>query len=223
MKNADFDEFVMLWKAMRESYPHAKPISDMTISLEFEALKSVGEIADIRRALSSHKRNDQDGMFAPTAAHLMKYIRGDSESRSLSAWTMVERAVQSVGNYESVVFPEPAIMAAIIDMGGWLELCKVTEKELPFKKQEFVKRYNGYMVQPPREWPRHLPGLAELSNQKEFPDHVPDPKLIGDTQKCLAVFHNGSDNKPRMVSLKEATKDLPGELGKLTQRATRTD
>lgn len=223
MTNDDFDDFVDLWSAVYESLPHAKQPTDRSIAIEFETLKPHCELKDVRRALSAHKANDKDGMFAPVAAHLMKYIRGDSESRSLSAWTMVERAVQSVGNYESVVFPEPAIMAAIIDMGGWLELCKVTEKELPFKKQEFVKRYNGYMVQPPREWPRHLPGLTELSNLKEFPDQVPDPKLIGDTQKCLMVYQNGSSNKPKMVSLKEAAKDLPGELGKLTQRATRTD
>lgn len=223
MTNNDFDEFVDFWSAMRDSYPNAKPINERTIAIEFEALKPVAELEDVRRALSAHKRNDQDGMFAPTAAHLMKYINGDSESRSLSAWTLVERAIQRVGNYESVVFPEPAIMAAIIDMGGWLELCKVTEKELPFKRQEFVKRYNGYMVQPPREWPRHLPGLTELNNLKKHPDHVPDPKLIGETQQCLLVYQNGSDQKPKMISMKEATKGLPGELGKLTQRATRSD
>lgn len=218
MTNDDLDEFIDFWQAMRESYPQAKPLTEQGVAIEFEALKPFGELSDIKRALSAHKRNDQDGMYVPTSAHLMKYLKGDSESRALSAWTLVQRAIESIGQYDSVVFEHPAIMASIVDMGGWLELCKMTESEQPFKKNEFVKRYNGYMIAPPKEWPKSLPGLSELYTPDEFSHMVRDAKLIGNTKHCLAVYQRGSDFNKKTVSLKTAMKSLSNKMAEKPEK-----
>lgn len=178
-----------MWIAAHELY--GKSCSDAAVALAFQIMAKF-ELTDVARALQSHTLDPDAGRFAPKPADIAKYITGDPESKPLEAWTLVVTAIARQGSYRTLVFDDPVIMAVVRDLGGWVELCKITDQELPFKRNEFAVRYRGYMLNPPREWPKMLQGLAPND----------PPVLIGNIQKAEQVFLNGVKNSsPPMKSI----------------------
>src|SRR5688572_11242758 len=198
MKRSDLDKFTQLWAGMAEMY--GKTVSDAAIAMAFSALEKY-DLIDIRRALSAHAVDPVRGQFPAKPADLVLHMDGDPESRSLQAWSNVEKSIGRVGPHQSVVFDDPAVMASIDDMGGWIELCGITDEELPYKRQEFVKRYKGYLNRPPQSHPAKLIGSDEAYNMQHFPDYVSSPILIGNPQLALEVMKTGGEKKTQSIRL----------------------
>jgi len=189
MTQNDMAAFAKIWGGMAEMY--GKTVSDAVIAMCFNALQRF-DLQDVRRAISAHVADPVRGQFIAKPADLILHIDGDPESRSLQAWSLVEDGIFRVGPYQTVVFDEPAVMAAIEDMGGWIDLCKVDEGELPFKRQEFVKRYKGYLTRPPTSHPAKLIGIAEAHNMQHAPSWKDVPRLIGNPERAKLVHQTGS-------------------------------
>ena len=190
MGDLDLEEFSQTWSAAFEVY--GKSASDIVIEMAFNALANHA-LDDIRKAMMTHI---QTSKFAPKPSDINELIGGDPESRKLQSWTMVESAIRRVGGYQSVTFDDPGVMVVIEEMGGWSRLCEVTDSELPFKRNEFVKRMAQYVHTPPAEYPKRLSGIVEQQNQEQYPDAVPAPLLIGDATKARLVLEGGG--KPRL-------------------------
>ncbi len=196
MNELDEVGFRKMWAATCEMCSGKVP-TDMAITLAFAALKN-REFSDVSRALQAHIQNPDTGMFNPKPADIIRHIDGDGESAALRAWSMVEQAISEVGPYQSVVFDSPAAMRTIEDMGGWIQLCNVSYDELPFRKNEFAKRFQGYRNIKPLTWPNKLKGLAELHNASTVTEDgmslsrfIPEPVLIGNQRHALAVYQRG--------------------------------
>lgn len=198
MNKTELTSFGKLWGGMAEMY--GKSISDAVIAMAFAALAKY-DLADIRRAINAHVADPVRGQYLAKPADLILHLDGDPESRSLQSWTKVEQAIGRVGPHQSVVFDEPAVMKAIEDMGGWISLCGLTEQEVPFKRQEFVKRYKGYLTRPPLTHPAKLIGMSEAYNMQHFPKYVEQPVLIGNPQLALEVMRSGGQAQNNIVSL----------------------
>lgn len=198
MKAPDFPAFAANWFAAFELY--GKPTSDVATKLAFDVLSRF-ELVDVLRALQSHVLDSDAGRFPPKPADLVKFITGDTQSKPLAAWTAVSNAVERIGPYRAVTFDDPVTMATLADMGGWAELCRMTDETLPFRRNEFCTRYRGYMLTPPASFPARLGGLST--------DGAP-PVLIGDPQRAAATLANGS-NVPRLA-MRGAGDVLRGQL-----------
>lgn len=209
----DYPQFVTLWTQICELY--GKPPSDGVLDLIFNALKRF-ELDAIKQALTAHVNDTKHGDFVPKPADIVRQIEGADDVRALVAWTQVDRAIRGVGHWQTVVFDDPRIMVVIEEMGGWMGLCEILEKEVPFKKNEFVKRYQSYISRPPETFPSKLIGQAEAHNAGEYDEHVPEPCLIGDPQKCLAVMKQGSESRPGITRLSDA---LDGATQRLTSKS----
>lgn len=191
MRPEQIGEFSSLWIAAHELY--GKPCSDASVALAFQIMGKF-ELSDVARALQSHTLDPDAGRFSPKPADIAKYITGDPESKPLEAWTKVVTAISRQGPYRTIVFDDSLIMAVIRDLGGWVELCKIEDKELPFKRNEFATRYRGYMLTPPQAWPKLLQGLSPSD----------PPILIGNQQKAEQVFLSGTKNSgPQMRSVSQ--------------------
>lgn len=213
MKKSDLGEFTALWHgAAALLTPNKPPPTDMAIMLAFRTLERFS-IADVRRAMTHHLNDTGDGRFMPKPADLIRHIEGDTDSRALIAWSKVEDTIRLVGSWQSVVFDDPLIMACLEEMGGWLSMCKTSSDELPFKRQEFTKRYRGYLNRPPTRHPTHLIGDIEAEADR-LGQKKPDPVLVGDTEAALAVHRLGDRGKVGMVALGEALKTISGHLAK---------
>jgi hypothetical protein len=119
--------------------------------------------------------------FFPKPAELIELIEGKSEEKSLVAWDELLTAIQRHGSYASVRFEDAKITKAVELMGGWLELCSMTEDETKFRRAEFQKIYSSLRGEFP---PKTLAGRYELDNaMRGFHSAIPDPIMIGHGHK----------------------------------------
>lgn len=212
MHKTDFEAFSGMWEAVHGMYSQ-KPLNDMAITLAFRTLARF-ELADVQRAVESHLNDTDAGRFMPKPADIVAQIEGDSETKAMLAWTKYHDALQRVGTYESVVFDDPLIMAICEDMGGWCHFGKSLEKDIPFIRNEFVKRYRGYTKNPPASYPPKLTGITEAQNSANYPQHVNPPLLIGDQSKAQHILESGQKRKALIQPAKmieNITKELTND------------
>ncbi|MGK0524552.1 MAG: hypothetical protein ACI92N_002191 [Pseudomonadales bacterium] len=187
-------EFQEVWTATYAMY--RQRVSDSMLDLSFGALAPYS-IEDVRKGLTAHIRNPDTGQFPPRPADVIKHISGNSQSAGGEAWAKVDRGIRCVGNYPSVVFDDPLIHAAIERLGGWPKVALTDEKEYPFLRNNFLKLYQGFTVQPPAVYPRKLVGTCEHqnSNHDTFERGRPqdEPVMIGDPERARLVYQGGGD------------------------------
>ena len=179
MTREDLPNFIAELERLSELY--TKPMTESLQALYFDALASY-PMVDVTRAFRLHIRHPEQGRFFPKPADLIVLIEGDSESRALQAWSLAVSAWETHGVYQSVEFADACLAATIDDMGGWIAFHDRynTLKEEPFMRQEFVKRYRGYLQSPPRRAIGPLPGIHALENTRRgMMEAVPAPIAIG--------------------------------------------
>lgn len=190
MQHTDLESFAAIIVGLGELY--GRQFSTPAIQLYWEALKDF-PLEDIQRAARAYLNNPDSGQFCPKPADLIRMLSGNSQTQALQAWAKVERAVRTVGAWQSVVFDDPIIHAVVRDMGGWIALCKVSVDELPFRAKEFENRYRGFVLDPPRDYPRSLVGQAEAMNAQQNQAIAP-PVVIGNVEKARLAYRAGASD-----------------------------
>jgi hypothetical protein len=118
-------------------------------------------------------------------------------------------AAQRVGAYRSVAFDEPAIHAAIEDVGGWIVMCRTGVDELPHLERRFCASYRAYLA-PGKltHWPPVMLGEADLHNRLHGYAGC-DPVYIGDEAKAREVFATGAlGSRTQVSSIGEAARKI---------------
>jgi hypothetical protein len=188
MDNQDKSAFASVLRATFDVY--GKEVSTDVMRIWWAALETFS-IDEVRIGFSRYIRSTESGQFPPKPADIIKMVEGTGSDRGMIAWSKVHEAIKRVGAYRSVVFDDPLIHVVIEGMGGWAALCMVTSEELPFRAQEFSKRYRAYAER--GELPQHpacLTGIAEASNRLHgFP--VEPPVLLGNPEKAAQVLALG--------------------------------
>ena len=185
MQSTDQPSFFEALIATAEIYgKNLSPEAQMLYWHCLSAFEAQAVIAALRRCCM----DPDTGQFMPKPADVIRQIKGGTEDQALLAWTNVEKAITRIGCYASVVFDDPIIHAVLQDMGGWVQLCKVTDDELPFKRNEFVTRYRDYAQRqaiPPH--PQVLTGLVNA--ERRMLGYEPEePRFVGNKEKCKAVM-----------------------------------
>lgn len=181
---------------------YGKEVSDARAEIYFDALKG-WEIGAVEHAFSTHFGSPDAGQFFPKPADITKILAGNSDDAALRAWAAVDKAVRSIGPYQSVAFDDAIVHRVLSDMGGWIGLASRGEDEWPFTANEFRTRYRGYKAQGvPPDYPNHLPGIAELHNA-HIGMETTTIMLVGDPARAQAVVDAGS-RKP-MIGFTETT------------------
>ena len=152
------------------------------------------DIEQVSKALSAHAMDPERGHFPPMPADLVRVLAGTQTDRALVAWGVVHRSMQAEGAYRSAVFAEPAIHAAIDDMGGWQRLCRSSIEELPFTQKRFCDTYRAYVARGCREWSPVLLGEHDATNAATGHGARTNPALIGDKARCELVM-KGPDER----------------------------
>lgn len=187
MKPSDVTEFTRVLSSLSTLY--GKPMSKPWVELYWAALQRF-DLTEVKRALQAHVNHPDTGQYMPKPADVARFLQGDSRTQALQAWSRVLNATREVGSYTSVIFDDPLIHAVIRDMGGWVTLCQMREKELPFREQNFMARYVGYVSKPPAHYPKQLTGLLAHHNALQGYKSEP-PVCIGDQQKAWQVYRQG--------------------------------
>jgi len=161
MNREDSNGFRVLMVGAAEVY--GRQISDQLISVYWKVLEQY-QFDDVARGFNRHLENPDTGQFWPKPGDIIRHIGGDTGTQALAAWTRVSNAVRWHGSWASVDFADDKIHATIRDMGGWIKICETEEKELPFIRNQFCKRFQAYVVNPPMETPPALIGREESGN-----------------------------------------------------------
>ena len=190
MKSEDAEQFRAVISGVYGFY--RAEFSDFALGVWWEAMKPFDFVA-VKDALNRHAVNPDNGQFLPKPADVVRLLGGSNLDRATLAWTKTIKAIQHVGTYESVCFDDPIINAVVHEMGGWIALGAVTEKESPFKQREFEQRYRAYKTRGAMfAYPSTLPGIIARENgSRGF--RVPDPVLIGEREKAALVYKRGND------------------------------
>lgn len=120
--------------------------------------------------------------FFPKPAELIEFIRGDSGSSALVAWETLSIAMQRHGPYRSVLFDDGRIARVVKALGGWKEVCSWLTKDIPYRRNEFMKLYTSA----PDCEPEILPGEFELENRaRGYLNHIPEPVKVAGGQPAI--------------------------------------
>ena len=149
------------------------------------------DMEQVRKAMTAHALDPDRGQFVPKPADIVRQLQGTSTDRSLMAWSKVMEAAQRVGAWRSVVFDDPAIHAAITDLGGWPTVCRGEIDELPFLQKRFCDAHRAYAQRPGFAYPPRLVGNHEEINGLTGHDSQPC-MLVGDEAKARAVLAAGT-------------------------------
>mgnify|MGYP001267198151 CR=1 FL=1 len=215
MQEHDLGQFAGLLAELSELY--GKCISSGLTEIYWKALEMF-EWVDVKAAFEAHARNPDCGQFFPKPADIVRFIDGNGETRALKAWTIVEEAMRRVGIYQSVIFDDCLIHAAIEEMGGWVQLCSMTMEDLPFRAREFQKRYMAFVIKKPARYPSCLHGLSTLENTKNgYPVEL--PLLIGNIEKAEQVMLSGNEAALNVQSLKTIQNALQQTIKQLEDQS----
>lgn len=182
MQATDRETFATLMTGIAEMY--GKPISAMGLKLWWSSLEFY-EMDAVQGAMNRHVRHPDEGQFMPKPADIIRQIEGGGDERSLKAWTKVYDAICGVGSWTPLVFDDCRIHAIIEEMGGWIKFCACKEDDIPFLRNEFTRRYRGYLQQAPQRYP------ARILGEGGFDD---PPKMIGNPQVAEQVMLAGNSS-----------------------------
>lgn len=187
---------------------YGKDISPMVIEFWIQGLEQF-DVPSIKSAFSKHMATPPQGRFCPKPADIVDILKGDSQDRSLIAWGKLDKALRTIGVYQSVIFDDELIHLVISDMGGWCSFETKTEEDWPFIRNEFVNRYKAYSKM--TELPKHnsvLIGKTQMENEKNG-YKVPEPICIGNDKAVALVFKSGqAERKERPKSIGEILKSV---------------
>ena len=210
MKQAEYPKFLELMNGVGEYY--GKAISDTLLDIYLDGLKQY-DYQDLSRAIKLHLSNPDGGQFFPKIADITRHIGGGNQDKALVAWSKVDKAVRTVGSHRSIVFDDPVIHAVIQDMGGWIDFGMCDLSEWPFRQNEFIKRYKGFMDRGGvgKDYPAKFLGSADMHNrQLGLVDNGRETVLIGDHSKAMDVLKLGGDSSKKnpVIMLSEHTKAI---------------
>jgi hypothetical protein len=173
-------------------------LSDSVLGMWWAAMQGF-ELQAVRVALGRHCMNPDSGQFLPKPADVVKMLGGTTGDSALVAASKLEDTLKHVGTYMTVVFDDPLIHRVVDEMGGWIELGKVTAKDWQFRRTEFVARYRGYKARGEvPAYPARLVGIVDAENGvKGYQVDDTNLRLVGELKVAMAVLQGGS-SMPRL-------------------------
>lgn len=170
-------------------------LTEKIFNEEFTALEIIFEVKKqnkLKKLYYKALKNLSDDQYKRTIAKCIEEIKyfpkiaeirekaGENKDKALEAWLMVEKAMEEVGLYESVKFPDLVIHSAINAMGGWVNMNMHDVDNIKWTKRDFIELYRH--LEHKEDYPEYLPGLIEQKNYAKGYGHS-QPILIGHKEK----------------------------------------
>lgn len=201
---------------------YGKDVSRFALDVWWQSCRPF-EFDQVARALTRHAMDAERGQFAPKPADVVRQLAGTATDRAMLAWGKAIDAASRVGAYTDVVFDDPAIHAAIEDLGGWPKFCRGDVKDLSYLQHRFTQSYSAYGNKGDFDYPARLMGDRspdDVYAKRGLPP--PKPAVIGDVEKARAVARIGRRGGKTPIAFtrivealerRDATALLPNEAG----------
>lgn len=100
------------------------------------------DFSEVKEAFN--KALDKEPKYIPAPALVLSCIKGDKDIQAVEAWNLVRNSLKKYGMYDKPKFDE-VIEKAIEYIGGWVQLCKTTDKQLDYVKRSFLDGFKHYV------------------------------------------------------------------------------
>lgn len=160
MNEQDKNEFTKHMISLSEMFN--KEVTKPLARMYFDALSEYS-VEQIGQAVNEHIKT---GRFFPKPVELSDIInRGkpNNKDKALLAWMSVERAISAIGPYRTLTLDDRLASKIVEHVGGWSNMCKLTTKELEFKKRDFIEAYTTTALTSDKELPKSLAGLHDIA------------------------------------------------------------
>ena len=171
---------------------YKQDVSPFALSVWWQACQGF-DFEQVAKAMTAHAMDPDRGQFAPKPADIVRQLSGTRTDKAMLAWGKAFDAASRVGAYTDVVFDDPAIHAAIEDLGGWPKFCRTETAELSYLQHRFSESYRAYVGRESFDFPRRLTGDRspdEVYAKRGLP--APKPAVIGDIEAARQVYRIGS-------------------------------
>ena len=189
MKPTDKQQFAAMLRDVMAFYK--QDVSPFALNVWWSACENF-DFEQVSKALTKHAMDAERGMFPPKPADLVRQLEGTATDRAMLAWGKLYEAMGRVGAYTDVVFDDPAIHAAVEDLGGWVKICRGETSQLSYLQHRFCEAHRAYTARGQFDYPRRLMGDRspdEMFAKKGLPP--PKPALIGDAERAKQVYRQG--------------------------------
>ena len=135
----------------------------------------------------------KSNIFFPKPAEFRERVVVSLKTRAQLAYGKVQRGASKFGGDRTVIFDDPVIHAVIVNLGGWINYCKLLKDEVVWWRKDFEERYVNFtplVHSGALRLVKRLPGLYEGKNVS---DHLKRPVFIGDMEKAKAWALDGED------------------------------
>lgn len=142
------------------SFAIPRDVSKPMLTAYYNLLSDL-DISDIEIAIENHCRVSQ---FYPKPADIRNIINGgkpNSKDKALLAWVSIIDAMKKKGAYRSLTLDDRLAMQIVNHVGGYVNLCSLSYKDLEFKKREFIEAYTTTEKVDDNLLPKSLKGLHE--------------------------------------------------------------
>jgi hypothetical protein len=175
---------------------HRQAVSDAIITVWWNGCQR-WELEEVTKAINALTQDAEAGKYLPKIGDVTRVLQGTTTDKAAMAWGKVQGAMGSVGCYQDVCFDEPAIHAAIVDIGGWQKVCRTTYDEQSYLQHRFALAYKAYTERGTFEYPRMLNGdRGSLDLFQKRGLMPPEPVLVGDPKQAKFVLANGGAGGP---------------------------
>jgi len=167
MDDSSKNEFAALFYGLGEYYD--KPVTKHLLMIYFDDLKRYS-LEEVKQGTSKHRLDPKHGTFLPKSADIIRHLPKNElsvENKAELAWAQVIREIRRTGSYGTLKLDDKQAIAAVKALGSWMQLCGSTEKEMTWKKKEFMSVYETYETTPIELLPSSLPGRIGLVEHKK--------------------------------------------------------
>ena len=196
-------KMIVLLKKWSQAW--GKKLNEFELEAMAEGLSSKYDVSNVEEALKKMYLDPDRGEFFPRASTIVAAIDGKVGDSAIIAWSKLLDGVRKVGTYRSVVFDDPAIHAAVRDMGGWTAIGAMDEREQQFHQKRFSDIYKTMRQAGDYEYPKQLSGREELENSNKGYRSEP-AVLFGNPKLCQMVLSGERSAKFASIPLSEKTK-----------------
>lgn len=171
---------------------YRQPVSEFVLQVWCQACQPF-TLEQVSKSMTAHVTDAERGVYAPKVADVVRVLAGTTTDRAALAWGKVLGAMSAVGAYSDVVFDDPAIHAAIEDLGGWVKVCRGEVAELSYLQHRFCQSHKAYTGRGTFDFQRRL--IGDRSPDADYARKglpLPRPAIVGDPEVARKVYGLGS-------------------------------
>lgn len=139
MNKKDYKEFAGLMASLAQNFESECPITKMKLYFNFLSDLTIEQLKSAAQKII----NESIYPKFPTIGAIRQATLGSTDEQVVLAWRKTYRAIIIVGSGRSIQFDDPVIHSTIETMGGWEYVCSIKEKELDWKRKEFIETYKA--------------------------------------------------------------------------------